>query len=66
VDERTQILIRPFVGFHEPANSLRTADAILDEGAALTWRMILMLRKRRCAALDLSTLINRDRKLARP
>jgi hypothetical protein len=47
-------------------NSLRTADAILDEGAALTWRMILMPRKRCCAALDLSTLINRDRKLARP
>jgi len=98
-DERTQILIRPFVGFfdfqpHEPDDLPANADAILDEDAALIPRMVLVLRKlarlrqaythapgpghrtkigrnepcacgsglkykRCCAALDLSTLINR-------
>ena len=98
-DDRTPILIRPFVGFfdfepHEPDELPANADAILDEDAALIPRMVLVLRKlarlrqaythvprpghrtktgrndpcpcgsgrkykRCCAALDLSTLINR-------
>jgi uncharacterized protein len=48
-DERTQILIRPFVGFvdlesHAPDESAN-ADAILGEDAVLIPRMILVLRK---------------------
>jgi uncharacterized protein len=48
-DERTQILIRPFVGFvdlepHAPDDSAN-ADDILDEDAALIPRMILVLHK---------------------
>src|SRR5262245_27373607 len=93
-EDRTQILIRPFVRFfdfepHEPEELPANADAILDEDVALVSRMILVLRKlarthaprpghrtkigrnnprpcgsgrkykRCCAALDLSTLINR-------
>ncbi len=96
-DERTQILIRPFVALvdlelHAPDDSAN-ADAILEKDAALIPRMILVLRKlarlrqaspaprpahrnkigrndpcpcgsgrkykRCCAALDLSTVINR-------
>jgi uncharacterized protein len=49
-DERTQILIRPFVGFfdlepHEPDELPANVDAFLDEDAALIPRMILVLGK---------------------
>src|SRR5262245_29587261 len=49
-DARTQILIRPFVGFvdlepHAPDELPANADATLDEDAALIPRMILVLRK---------------------
>jgi uncharacterized protein len=49
-DERTQILVRPFVGFfdlepHEPDESPANAEAILDEDVELIPRMVLVLRK---------------------
>jgi uncharacterized protein len=49
-DERTQILIGPFVGFFDLEPDERNVlpedvDAILDENAALIPRMILVLRK---------------------
>jgi uncharacterized protein len=49
-DERTQILIHPFVGFfdlddHGPYETLANFDDLLDEDAALIPRMILVLRK---------------------
>jgi uncharacterized protein len=49
-DERTQILIRPFVGFFdlepdEPDELGANVDALLDEDAALIPRLILVLRK---------------------
>jgi uncharacterized protein len=49
-DERTQILIRPFVGFfdlepYEPGELRSNVDALLDEDAALIPRFILVLRK---------------------
>jgi uncharacterized protein len=49
-DERTQILIGPFVGFfdlepHDPDALPHNRDALLDEDAALIPRMILVLRK---------------------
>jgi uncharacterized protein len=49
-DERTQVLIHPFVGFfdlddHGPHETPANIDDLLDEGAALIPRMILVLRK---------------------
>jgi hypothetical protein len=49
-DERTQILIRPFVGFfdlepQQPDQLPSNVDVLLDEDATLIPRMILVLAK---------------------
>jgi uncharacterized protein len=49
-DERTQVIIRPFLGFFhlgelEPNEIPANIDDLLDEHAALIPRMILVLRK---------------------